>query len=99
MEKVEKSETLLPPLLSKRLPPILLQAGERELLRDQIIAFGVFMKRHGLSHSRDGSKHRQHVELEIFHDMCHGFQLLMFCHQTPRKAMDTVVEFVRRTSG
>jgi monoterpene epsilon-lactone hydrolase len=69
------------------LPPILLQAGSREMLRDDSVRFAERARVAGVD-----------VELELWNGMQHCFQLLQFLPESTR-AIDAFVGFVRRHTG
>jgi acetyl esterase/lipase len=69
------------------LPPLLLQAGTREMLRDDAVRFADRTRSAGV-----------HVELELWHGMQHCFQLLQFLPESGR-AIETIARFVTRHTG
>jgi acetyl esterase/lipase len=84
------TERLLDPLVSPLygslagLPPLLLQAGTREMLRDDAVRFAERARGAGV-----------HVELELWHGMQHCFQLLQFLPESER-AIESIARFVTR---
>ena len=66
------------------LPPLLLQAGTREMLRDDAVRFAERARSAGVQ-----------VELELWHGMQHCFQLLQFLPESGR-AIETIARFVGR---
>ena len=87
------AERLLDPLVSPLfgdlagLPPLLLQAGTREVLRDDAVRFAERARSAGVE-----------VELELWHDMQHCFQLLQFLPESGR-AIQSIERFVARHTG
>ena len=69
------------------LPPLLLQAGTREMLRDDAVRFAERARSAGV-----------HVELELWHGMQHCFQLLQFLPESGR-AIDAIARFVTHHTG
>jgi len=69
------------------LPPLLLQAGGSEMLRDESVRFAQRARAAGVD-----------VELEIWNRMQHCFQLLQFLPESGR-AIETLARFVRRHTG
>jgi epsilon-lactone hydrolase len=69
------------------LPPLLLQAGSREMLRDDSVRFAESARRAGAD-----------VELEVWHGMQHCFQLLPFLPESAR-AVASIARFVTRCTG
>lgn len=65
------------------LPPFLVIAGDNEVLRDQIAAFGA-----ALEAKNANSK------LHLYPDMVHVFPLFQFCHETPRQAICDIARHV-----
>ena len=68
------------------LPPLLVVAGERELLRDQIVEFAKRVKEADESNV---------VTLQIYHDMCHAFLLFEFCHPSAKRALHEICRFLQ----
>ena len=66
------------------LPPLLLQAGTRELLRDESVRFAERARAAGVD-----------VELELWHGMQHCFQILPFLPESGR-AIESIARFVAR---
>jgi len=83
-----EAERLLDPRVSPLfgelagLPPLLLQAGTREMLRDDAVRFAERARAVGVE-----------VELELWHGMQHCFQLLEFLPESGR-AIETITRFV-----
>ncbi len=69
------------------LPPLLLQAGTREMLRDDAVRFEERARQAGVE-----------VELELWHDMQHCFQLLQFLPESGQ-AIQSMERFVARHTG
>jgi acetyl esterase/lipase len=69
------------------LPPLLLQAGTREALRDDAVRFAERARAAGVT-----------VELELWHGMQHCFQLLPFLPESGR-AIRSIERFVARHAG
>ena len=67
------------------LPPMLIVAGESELLRDQIIDFAQRAKEADANNS---------ITLQVYHEMCHAFLLFEFCHPTAKKALEEICRFI-----
>jgi len=65
------------------LPPLLVQTGECEMLRDACVAFGDAARAAGVS-----------VEMQVYEDMVHAFQTLRGPPQVQR-AVDAIAAFVR----
>ena len=84
------AERVLHPLVSPLfadlagLPPLLLQAGTREMLRDDAVRYAERARAAGVE-----------VELELRHGMQHCFQLLESLPESGR-AIETIARFVRR---
>lgn len=83
------ADRLLDPLVSPLfgdlagLPPLLLQAGTREMLRDDAVRFAERARSAGVP-----------VDLELWHGMQHCFQLLSFLPESAR-AIEAIARFVR----
>ncbi|CAD7958674.1 unnamed protein product [Amoebophrya sp. A120] len=73
------------------LPPMLVMVGERELLRDQIVAFV-----QKLVQAPYSSGSRPKIRFEIYQDMCHVFPGFYGIHPTPDRAWQSVVDFLKR---
>jgi acetyl esterase/lipase len=93
-DRYVEPQRLLDPLVSPLfadltgLPPLLLQAGTREMLRDDAVRFTERARTAGVQ-----------VELELWHGMQHCFQLLQFLPESER-AIETIARFVaRHTDG
>jgi monoterpene epsilon-lactone hydrolase len=69
------------------LPPTLLQAGARELIRDDAVRFAKRARARGVD-----------VELELWNGMQHCFQLLQFLPESTR-AIESIARFVMRHTG
>lgn len=69
------------------LPPLLLQAGTREMLRDDAVRFAERARDAGVD-----------VELELWHGMQHCFQLLQFLPESGR-AIAVIARFAERNTG
>ena len=69
------------------LPPLLLQAGTREMLRDDAVRFAERARSAGVD-----------VELELWHGMQHCFQLLQFLPESGR-AIAAIARFAERHAG
>ena len=67
------------------LPPLLVQVGSAELLRDQVRAFAERAKAAGVD-----------VRLELWPDMIHAWHLWASIFEASRRAIDQVAEFARR---
>jgi epsilon-lactone hydrolase len=87
------AERLLDPLVSPLfgdlagLPPLLLQAGTREMLHDDAVRFAERARGAGVQ-----------VELELWHGMQHCFQLLQFLPESGR-AVEAMARFVMQHTG
>ena len=87
------AERLLDPLASPLfgdlagLPPLLLQAGSREMLRDDAVRFAERARSAGVQ-----------VELELWHGMQHCFQLLQFLPESG-PAIAAIARFVTHYTG
>jgi len=66
------------------LPPLLLQAGSREMLRDDTVRFAERARAAGV-----------YAEVELWHGMQHCFQLLQFLPESGR-AIEAIARFVMR---
>jgi epsilon-lactone hydrolase len=69
------------------LPPLLVQAGTREMLRDDAVRFAERARSEGVD-----------TEIELWRDMQHCFQLLPFLPESGR-AIDSMANFVSRHAG
>lgn len=69
------------------LPPLLLQAGTREMLRDDAVRFAERARSAGVQ-----------VELELWHGMQHCFQLLQFLPESGH-AIEAIARFVGQHAG
>ena len=67
------------------LPPMLVIAGESELLRDQIVDFA--------RRAKEADESNQ-VTLHVYHEMCHAFLLFEFCHPTAKRALQEICRFL-----
>jgi acetyl esterase/lipase len=87
------AERLLDPLVSPLfgdlagMPPLLLQAGTREMLRDDAVRFADRARSAGVQ-----------VDLELWHGMQHCFQLLEFLPESGR-AIEAITRFVTHHAG
>ncbi len=87
------AERLLDPMVSPLfgdlagLPPLLLQAGTREMLRDDAVRFAERARAAGVD-----------VELELWHGMQHCFQALSFLPESGR-AIASIARFVLRCTS
>ncbi|HTP73832.1 MAG TPA: alpha/beta hydrolase [Burkholderiaceae bacterium] len=92
-DRYVEPERLLEPLVSPLfgdlagLPPLLLQAGTREMLRDDAVRF-----------AERARSARVQVELELWHGMQHCFQMLQFLPESER-AIEAIARFVMRHTG
>jgi acetyl esterase/lipase len=69
------------------MPPLLLQAGSREMLRDDSLRFAAAARVAGVE-----------IECEVWPGMQHVFPLLQFLPESER-AIDAVARFVGRWTG
>ena len=69
------------------LPPLLLQAGSSEMLRDDSVRFAERARGAGVD-----------VELELWNGMQHCFQLLQFLPESAR-SIEAIARFVRHRTG
>lgn len=83
-EPSERCDPLVSPLFGNLagLPPILLQAGTREILQDEAVRFGAAACAVGV-----------HAEVELWQGMQHCFQLLKFLPES-RHAIESISAFV-----
>ena len=87
------AERLLDPVVSPLygdlagLPPLLLQAGTREMLRDDAVRFAERARAAGVD-----------VELELWNGMQHCFQLLQFLPESAR-AIEAIARFAAAPHG
>jgi epsilon-lactone hydrolase len=65
------------------LPPMLIHAGECEVLKSQIVKFAEKAKNEGLD-----------CKLQVYTDMVHVFHMFAFCHQTPNQAFTDIKQFI-----
>lgn len=92
--RISMNRSLIDPIVSPiynelyGLPPLLVIAGERELLRDQIVSFA--------QAARQADDNNQ-ITLQVYHEMCHAFLLFEFCHPTARMALTQVCRFIQST--
>jgi len=70
------------------LPPLLIQVGGAEMLRDQVTEFAQRARAAGV-----------HVDFAVYPDMIHNWHVLASMFQVSRDAIDQIGEFIRRTTG